>query len=71
MLTRVYLLGTLTIIAGADTTSSAMASLFWFLLTHPECYRRLRAEVDTVYPPGENALDVSKHEELKYLTAVM
>ncbi|EKM52485.1 uncharacterized protein PHACADRAFT_198544 [Phanerochaete carnosa HHB-10118-sp] len=63
--------GTLTIIAGADTTSSAMASLFWFLLTHPECYRRLQTEVDAVYPSGEDALDVSKHGGLKYLAAII
>lgn len=66
-----YSTGALTIVAGADTTSCAMSSLFWFLMTHPECYRRLQEEIDTVYPPGEDAMDTSKHEELKYLNAVM
>ena len=68
---RIYAPGTLTIVAGADTTSSAMASLFWFLLKNPECYRRLQKEIDSVYPPGEDPFNTTKHGELKYLDAVM
>ena len=48
-----------------------MASLLWFLLTHPECYRLAQAEIDAVYPAGADALDASKHGELQYLNAAM
>ncbi|KAJ3781343.1 cytochrome P450 [Lentinula aff. detonsa] len=59
----------LTVIAGADTTSCALAALFWLLLSHPECYKRLQQEIDSVYPPGSDPLDVSKHSQLPYLAA--
>ncbi|KAL4247923.1 Cytochrome P450 superfamily protein [Abortiporus biennis] len=61
--------GALAIIAGADTTASAMASLFYLLLSHPEYYKLLREEVDTVFPPGEDPLDTSKHNELTFMNA--
>ncbi|KAE9392120.1 cytochrome P450 [Gymnopus androsaceus JB14] len=59
----------LTIIAGADTTSCAMTSLFWLILSNPECYKRLQKEIDSVYPPGSDPLDVSKHSNLPFLAA--
>ncbi|GAW00984.1 cytochrome p450 [Lentinula edodes] len=59
----------LTVIAGADTTSCALAALFWLLLSHPECYKRLQQEIDVVYPSGSDPLDVSKHSQLRYLAA--
>lgn len=61
----------LTIIAGADTTSCAMTSLLWLLLSNQECYERLQKEIDTAYPPGSDPLDVSKHSNLPYLAACM
>ncbi|KAF9254065.1 cytochrome P450, partial [Marasmius fiardii PR-910] len=59
----------LAIVAGSDTAASAMTCLFWFLLSHPECYKRLQKEVDEVYPSDVDALDSSKHSEMKYLGA--
>ncbi|KAF5391057.1 hypothetical protein D9757_003983 [Collybiopsis confluens] len=59
----------LTVIAGSDTSSCAMASLFWFLLSHPGSYKRVREEIDSVYPPGSDPLDASKHSSLPYLAA--
>ncbi|KAK7444524.1 hypothetical protein VKT23_008875 [Stygiomarasmius scandens] len=61
--------GALAIVAGADTTVSALSSLFYFLLSNPNHYKKLQEEVDTVYPPGSDPLDVSKHSELKYMNA--
>ena len=58
-------------IAGADTVSSALASLFSCLLEHPEVYAKLQAEVDRFYPPGEDALSTKHHKEMLYLNAVM
>ncbi|KAF9063009.1 high nitrogen upregulated cytochrome P450 monooxygenase 2 [Rhodocollybia butyracea] len=59
----------LTVIAGADTSSCAMTSLFWFLCSNTQCYKRVREELDAVYPPGSDPLDVSKHSSLPYLAA--
>ncbi|RDB27055.1 hypothetical protein Hypma_005050 [Hypsizygus marmoreus] len=61
--------GALAMIAGSDTTATGLCNLFYFLLSHPECYKRLKAEIDNVYPQGENALDTSKHSSMPYLTA--
>ncbi|KAG7091750.1 hypothetical protein E1B28_008151 [Marasmius oreades] len=61
----------LAIVAGSDTTASAMTCLFWFLLANPECYKRLQREVDEVYPPDEDAMDTSKHPRMKYLGACL
>ena len=63
--------GVLAIIAGADTTSSALTSLVYCLLTHADVYARLQAEVDKFYPPGEDALSTRHHREMVYLNAVM
>ncbi|ESK88155.1 cytochrome p450 [Moniliophthora roreri MCA 2997] len=59
----------LAIVAGSDTTASAMTSLFWFLLANPEWYKRLQNEVDEVYPDGDDALDASRHGRMKILGA--
>ncbi|KAK1217752.1 hypothetical protein PQX77_019594 [Marasmius sp. AFHP31] len=57
-------------VAGSDTTATAMANLFWCLLVHPETYKRLREEVDREYPHGiDPLLDTSRHANMKYLTA--
>ncbi|KZP06354.1 cytochrome P450, partial [Athelia psychrophila] len=61
----------LVIVAGSDTTSTVMSSLFWFLMCNPTVYNRLQNEIDSVFPPGENALDPSKHVHMNYLNAVI
>lgn len=61
----------LVIVAGSDTTSTVLSSLFWFIMTNPTIYRRLQDEIDSVFPSGENALDVTKHIHMNYLNAVM
>lgn len=60
------------IIAGADTTSTVLSGTFYYLLTHPAAYERLRAEVDGVFPVGEGEpFDAVKLVEMPYLNAVM
>ncbi|TBU27634.1 high nitrogen upregulated cytochrome P450 monooxygenase 2 [Dichomitus squalens] len=63
--------GIVAIIAGADTTSSALTSIFYCLLRDPSTYAALQDEVDQVYPLGENVYDMKRHHDLHYLTAVI
>ena len=63
--------GALAIIAGADTTAAALASLFYLLLTNMTSYKRLQDEIDRVFPEGEDPMDVSKHAQLPFLAACM
>jgi len=61
----------LAIVAGSDTVATAVSSLFYLLLTHPEAMARVRKEIDTVYPPGSNALDTRMHDRLTFLDACL
>lgn len=63
--------GVLAIVAGSDTTATTLSTLFWALLSHPTAYRRLQAEVDRYYPPGEDAVSTVHHPRMNYLNAVM
>ena len=63
--------GVLAIVAGADTTSSALTSTFYCLLCNPDVYTRLQKEIDKYYPIGEDALETKHHRDMSYLTAVM
>lgn len=63
--------GVLAIVAGADTTSSALTSIFYCLLTHPDACQKLQAEIDQFYPHGEDPVDIKHHLDMHYLTAVM
>ncbi|KAJ2992866.1 hypothetical protein NUW54_g7834 [Trametes sanguinea] len=63
--------GVLAVVAGSDTTSSALTSLVFCLLSHPNAMKRLQAEVDEYYPAGENACYLKHHREMHYLTAVI
>ncbi|KAJ3538505.1 hypothetical protein NM688_g6512 [Phlebia brevispora] len=61
--------GLLAIIAGSDTTSTALSHLWYFLIRNPNVYKRLRQEVDAVFPPGDDPLDFKKHVDMEYLNA--
>ncbi|KAJ7074047.1 high nitrogen upregulated cytochrome P450 monooxygenase 2 [Mycena amicta] len=63
--------GVLAIVAGSDTSSTALISFIWCMLTNPEIYARVRAEVDAVYPDPEAIYDSEKHGELTLLTACL
>ncbi|KAF5384474.1 hypothetical protein D9757_006474 [Collybiopsis confluens] len=60
----------LAIVAGADTTSVGLTNVIYMILSHPEHYRRIQEEVDSVYA-GTDATDISKQSELKYLSACL
>ncbi|CDO69439.1 hypothetical protein BN946_scf184791.g34 [Trametes cinnabarina] len=63
--------GVLAVVAGSDTTSSALTSLFFCLLAHPHVMERLKAEIDHFYPSGEDPCDTRNYREMPYLTAVI
>ncbi|KAJ6630962.1 cytochrome P450 [Mycena sp. CBHHK59/15] len=54
------------IVAGAETTSTAICNLFWLLLCNPIAYSRLQVEIDSL---GANALDSESQKHLTYLNA--
>ncbi|KAI0640071.1 high nitrogen upregulated cytochrome P450 monooxygenase 2 [Trametes polyzona] len=70
-LSQVVADGALAVVAGSDTTSSVISNLIFCLLTRPEAYARLKAEVDLYYPPGEDALNTKHHADMPYLNAVI
>ncbi|KAH9035154.1 high nitrogen upregulated cytochrome P450 monooxygenase 2 [Lactarius deliciosus] len=59
--------GLLAIIAGSDTTSSALTAVLYYLLCNPAAYERLQAEVDGAFPDGEEPLDVMKLSQMEWL----
>lgn len=64
--------GALAMIAGSDTTSTVLSSLFSLLLRNPKEYARLQKEVDEAFPPGEgDPFDTTKLAEMPFLNAVM
>ncbi|KAL7277159.1 hypothetical protein ACG7TL_009005 [Trametes sanguinea] len=68
-----YLLneGSLAILAGSDTTSSTLTSLFFCLLTHPTAFKLLQAEVDLFYPGNEDPSNPQHHREMHFLDAAI
>jgi cytochrome P450 len=61
----------LIVVAGADTTSTVLSHIFYYLMANQDMYRKLQAEVDSVFPPGEDVMDVAKHGKMPYLNGVM
>lgn len=60
------------IIGGADTTSTVMAGLFYYLLSNLEVLNKLQKEVDAYFPAGEGEpFDPAKLAGMPYLNAVM
>ena len=61
----------MSIIAGSDTSATALSHIFYFLFRRPECLQRLYAEVDEAFPQGEDTMDFTKQAEMPYLNACM
>ncbi|KAH7101274.1 high nitrogen upregulated cytochrome P450 monooxygenase 2 [Auriculariales sp. MPI-PUGE-AT-0066] len=62
----------LTVIAGSDTSTTAMCSMMFFLLAHPHCYERALAELDSVAEHGHEPWFSSEaHTQLPYLNACL
>ncbi len=64
--------GMMAIVAGADTTTTALSGIFYYLMTHPSACRKLQAEIGATFPPLEgNPFDTSTLASMPYLNAVM
>ena len=63
--------GELAIIAGSDTTSTAMTAIIYYLLLNPEVYNRLQEEVDSAFTSGEEPLDAVKLSHMEWLNGCM
>ncbi|KAJ7024290.1 cytochrome P450 [Mycena alexandri] len=61
--------GVVGVIAASDTTASALSSLVWFLLSNPKYYSRVQSELDSTFVNGDDPFDVTKHEQLEFLSA--
>ncbi|KAL5511138.1 hypothetical protein ACEPAH_4353 [Sanghuangporus vaninii] len=58
--------------AGSDTTSTVLGGLFFYLLSNPGVFDRLRKEVDSEFPLGEEEpFDSVKLAGMPYLNAVI
>ncbi|KAF8991582.1 cytochrome P450, partial [Cyathus striatus] len=69
-----YFLAFLVIVAGSDTTSTVLSSIFFNLASHADVHNKLRAEVEEYYPSSEDTLptdDMSRLAEMPLLNAVI
>ncbi|KAL5511175.1 hypothetical protein ACEPAH_4390 [Sanghuangporus vaninii] len=58
--------------AGADTTSTVLAAIFFYLLSNQAVFMRLRKEVDFEFPVQEgDPLDTLKLARMPYLNAII
>ncbi|KAH8678189.1 cytochrome P450 [Xylariales sp. PMI_506] len=57
------------LIAGHETTSGLLSFAFYELLKHPEAYRKVQQEVDTVV--GKGPIQVEHMTKLPYIAAVL
>jgi len=58
-------------LAGSLPVAFALCNILCLLMQHPHVYKRLQDEVDSFYPPGENALDCKHHADMDFLNAVI
>jgi cytochrome P450 len=59
--------------AGADSTSIALRSIFYFMMKNPETLAKARAEVDAAFSKGTLTSPVQQNQAIKlpYLVAVV
>ncbi len=56
--------GILAMMAGSDTSSSAITSIFHCLLSHPDAYIALQEEVNRFCPQGEDVCSTANHRDM-------
>jgi cytochrome P450 len=60
----------LVVVAGTDTTKTTLSTLFFYLLSNPEKFSKLREEIDLFYPV-EEPLSSKHFQAMNYLDACM
>ena len=63
--------GLVILFAGTETTSRTMAVTMFYLLSHPECLKKLREELETLPPSQDYKHSLTALENLPYLTGVI
>ncbi|KAF2170317.1 hypothetical protein M409DRAFT_64101 [Zasmidium cellare ATCC 36951] len=69
---NVFMMGLSNIIAGSDTTSTALSGILWHLTSYPESLAKLRKEIDQAIEDGKMSKDYISFKEsqnLPYLQA--
>lgn len=75
--TRVLTSCTSMVFAGSETTAISLSSIFYFLLKHPQCYRKLMHELDesirngTIEDRPNGVVSWADSQKLPYLDAVV
>jgi cytochrome P450 len=59
------------LVAGSDTTAVALSNVFYYLLVHSQVLTRLRDELESHLPPGDENLDMTLLGQLPFLNAVI
>jgi cytochrome P450 len=59
--------------AGSDSTSIALRSIFYFLMKHPDKLAKTRAEIDAAFADGTLTSPIQYHQSIKlpYMGAVI
>lgn len=63
--------GRLMIIAGSDTTASALAGFFYYLAANPRVQRKLQHILSEAFPAGDSAYTTAAAGEIPYVDAVI
>jgi cytochrome P450 len=53
------------LLAGADTTGTAFQAVLHYLFTHPECYKKMQAEIDNATRKGQLSYPVPQYAEVQ------
>ncbi|KAF8519619.1 cytochrome P450 [Hysterangium stoloniferum] len=61
----------LVMVAGSDTTGTALSNVFFYLLANRTVYSRLQKEVDEKFPRGADVFTSAGTADMKYLNAVI
>ncbi|KAI0140502.1 cytochrome P450 [Xylariaceae sp. FL1272] len=57
------------IVAGSDTTATAMTATFFYLSRYPECYKKLRDEIRSKFASGQDIISGPQLSTCHYLRA--
>jgi cytochrome P450 len=55
----------------SDTTGVTLANALYFLVKNPLVYRKLQAQLDSIFPSGDSSCAYDKVQDILYLDAVI